>query len=108
MNKRKQLPFIADDVLRQLPTLPENQYWVIGNQEGWRYDPSGIRREYGGSDWVPSFGVALYQKRSFLKVFKWADARRYKGEVKRTEADVIRVARLLLDEDRKARFAKSV
>lgn len=106
MFSRKQKPFVTDDVLRQLPKLPENQYWVIGDREGLRYQTSGISREFSG-DWTTGFGVALYHKHTFLKIFKWTDVRRHKGEVKKTEEDVIRVARLLLDEDRKKRSSKN-
>lgn len=110
MFRKKTRPFNADEVLPKLPAVRSNQFWVIGENEAWSYEPSGIRREFGEGDYVLRFGVALYENTTafFGLVKKVKCVGRYTGKVARTEKDVLRVARILAEGERKARIDSHV
>lgn len=96
MFKRKTIPFTVEGVLRKLPQVPEGYYWRVGEAESWYYQTSGILREYSAGDYYLGFGVTLCRHRQWW-IFKWDEiVARHKGEVERTEKDVLRVANELV------------
>jgi len=83
--------------ITKLPTLPENYFWMVGSEEGRTPETSGIRREYGFM-WIPMFGVSIYRRRQFMKIFKWVEPVTHSWfPVMHDQRDVQRAAKVVLD-----------